>query len=202
MKQVTLFAVSAVLVAGVATTTAQGTEWQVAVGAESPGRGSQALAFLPNELWIQTGDSIRWSFPTHERHTLTFLTPGQTRPPGFGPTFGVPVGCPGLTPDGSSFDGSACVTTGVLLLEDTETAASAQTYSVSFPAAGNFKFVCLVHSDMTGMVLFAAYPIRFPMTRTSMIARRRASKRGCWRMLLAWNLVDLPGAGIEHRAMS
>ena len=152
MKRVILSAVSAILVAGVAPTTAQGTEWQVVVGGETPGRGSQALAFLPNELWIQTGDSIRWSFPTHERHTLTFLTPGQTRPPGFGPTFGVPVGCPGLTPDGSSFDGSACVTTGVLLLDDNETAASAQSYSVTFPATGNFKFVCLVHADMTGMV--------------------------------------------------
>ena len=152
MKQATLFAVSAILVAGAATTTAQATEWQVTVGAESPGRGSQALAFLPNELWVQTGDSIRWTFPTHERHSLTFLTPGQTRPPGFGPTFGVAVGCPGLTPTGSSFDGTACVTSDILQLDDTQNAASAQTYSVSFPATGNFKFVCLVHADMTGMV--------------------------------------------------
>ena len=67
-------------------------QWQVSVGAESPNRGSQALAFLPNELWVHTGDSIRWTFSTHERHTLTFLKPGQTRPPGFGPIFGVPVG--------------------------------------------------------------------------------------------------------------
>jgi plastocyanin len=36
---------------------------------------------LPNEFWVHTGDSIRWTFPTHERHTLTFLTSGQTRPP-------------------------------------------------------------------------------------------------------------------------
>jgi plastocyanin len=128
-------------------------QWQVSVGAESPNRGSQALAFLPNELWVHTGDTIRWTFPTHERHTLTFLKPGQTRPPGFGPVFGVPVGCPGLTPDGSSFDGTACVTTGVLLLgEDTGPTASAPTYTVNFPAAGNFKFVCLIHADMTGMV--------------------------------------------------
>jgi plastocyanin len=151
-RRAVLFPVAALLVAGAATTTAQATEWQVAAGAESPDRGSQALAFLPNELWIQTGDNIRWTFPTHERHSLTFLTPGQTRPPAFGPTFGVPVGCPGLTPDGSSFDGSACVTTGILLLADTDTASSAQTYSVSFPTAGNFKFVCLVHADMTGVV--------------------------------------------------
>jgi len=126
-------------------------QWQVSVGAESPNRGSQALAFLPNELWVHTGDTIRWTFPTHERHTLTFLTPGQTRPPGFGPIFGVPVGCPGLTPDGSSFAGTACVTTGVLLLDDV-TGPTPPTYSVNFPAAGNFKFVCLVHADMTGVV--------------------------------------------------
>jgi plastocyanin len=124
--------------------------WQMQVGAESPDLGRQALAFLPNEVWIHAGDSIRWTFPTHERHTLTFLSPGQIRPPAFGPTFGVPVGCPGLTPDGSSFDGSACVTTGVLLVSETTT--TAPTYTVTFPAAGNFKFVCLVHADMTGVV--------------------------------------------------
>src|SRR6201993_231662 len=93
-------------------------DWHAIVGAESPNRGSQALAFLPNELWVHTGDSIRWTFPTHERHTLTFLKPGQIRPPGFGPIFDVPVGCPGITPDGSSFDGSACVTSGILRLDD------------------------------------------------------------------------------------
>ena len=132
-------------------------QWQVSVGAESPNRGSQALAFLPNELWVHLGDSILWTFPTHERHTLTLLKPGQTRPPGFGPVFGVPVGCPGLTPDGSSFDGSACVTSGVLLLpEGSEPTTTAPTYSVTFSApataTGNFKFVCLIHADMTGVV--------------------------------------------------
>jgi plastocyanin len=152
-KPVELSAVVAMLMVGAATRTAQAQDWQAIVGGENPGRGRQALAFLPNELWVHTGDSIRWTFPTHERHTLTFLKPGQTRPPGFGPIFGVPVGCPGLTPDGSSFDGSACVTTGILRLdENTESKATAPTYSVHFPAAGNFKFVCLLHADMTGVV--------------------------------------------------
>ncbi|HYT31746.1 MAG TPA: plastocyanin/azurin family copper-binding protein [Thermoanaerobaculia bacterium] len=152
-RTVELLALVAILTAGVATRTAQAEEWQATVGGESPDRGRQALAFLPNELWVHTGDRIRWNFPTHERHTLTFLKPGQTRPPGFGPIFGVPVGCPGLTPDGSSFDGSACVTTGILRLdEDTGSTASAPTYSVHFPAPGNFKFVCLLHADMTGVV--------------------------------------------------
>lgn len=143
----------ALLIALLVPSSALANTWQLQVGAETGDRASQALAFLPNEIWIHAGDSIRWTFPTHERHTLTFLKPGQTRPPGFGPIFGIPVGCPGLTPDGSSFDGSACVTTGVLLLdENTALATDAPTYSVSFPAAGNFKLVCLLHADMTGVV--------------------------------------------------
>jgi plastocyanin len=149
-RQMTSFAVAAIIMAAVTAATVQAKEWEVTAGAESPGLGSQALAFLPNELWINTGDSIRWTFPTHERHTITFMRPGQTRPASFGPVFGIPVGCPGLLPDGSVFDGSGCVTSGILRLDENTT--TAPTYSVSFPTAGNFKFVCLVHADMTGVV--------------------------------------------------
>ena len=163
MKQVSkgiFFALAAVLIAGAGTRTLQAKEWEAIAGAESPDRGSQALAFLPNQLWVHTGDSIRWTFPTHERHTLTFLKPGQTRPPGFGPIFGVPVGCPGLTLDGSSFDGSTCVTSGILRLD--QNTVSAPTYSVSFPSAGNFKFVCLLHADMTGVVHVLSLSVDLP----------------------------------------
>ena len=54
------------------------------------------------------------------------------------------MGCPGTTPDGSSFDNFACVTAGP--------SSSSQTYTVHFPAPGNFKLICLVHQDMTGVV--------------------------------------------------
>ena len=156
------FAAVTVLVAGVASF-GHAAEWHALAGAESADRGSQALAFLPNEFWIHAGDSIRWTFPTHERHTLTFLKPGQTRPAGFGPVFGVPVGCPGVTPDGSSFDGSSCVTSDVLLLpENSGVGTVAPTYSVTFPSTGNFKFVCLIHADMTGVVHVAAVSATLP----------------------------------------
>ncbi len=147
------FMVTVILVAGAMTAAVRAEEWRVLVGQESHTRGSQALAFLPNELWIHAGDTVRYIYPTHERHTLTFLKPGQTRPPGFGPTFGVVVGCPGTTPDGSSYNGSACVTSDVLMLaEDSAPRDEPPTYSVTFPAVGNFKFVCLIHADMTGVV--------------------------------------------------
>ena len=157
------FMVALILMAGAVTTAVRAEEWRVLVGLESSTRGSQALAFLPNELWIHAGDSVRYIYPTHERHTLTFLKPGQTRPPGFGPTFGVVVGCPGVTPDGSSYDGSACVTSDVLMLaEDSAPGDEPPTYSVTFPAVGNFKFVCLIHADMTGVVHVVAASAPLP----------------------------------------
>jgi len=99
--------------------------------------GKQALAFLPNELWVHTGDSVTWTIPTDEIHTVTFLKPAQVRP-------GSLVGCPGTTPDGSSETGGSCVNSGRL--------AGGATYTVNFPTVGNFKLVCLVHVNMTGMV--------------------------------------------------
>src|SRR2546426_5340294 len=119
----------------------QAAGWEATAGAQSSDMGRQALAFLSNELWIHAGDSITWTFPTPEIHTVTFLKPGQIRPPRPGVPGG---GCPGTTPDGSSFDGSTCVTSSELV--------DGQTYTVTFPKAGNFKLVCLVHNNMTGAV--------------------------------------------------
>src|SRR4051812_1217273 len=64
--------------------------WSAAVGAQSHDKGHQALAFLPNEIWIRAGDSVTWRFNADEIHTVSFLTSGQTRLP-------FPVGCPGFT---------------------------------------------------------------------------------------------------------
>jgi len=111
--------------------------WHLIVGAQDTDKGVQALAFLPNEIWIHAGDNITWTFPTPD-HSVTFLTQGQPRP-----TF--QVGCPGTTPDGSPFDGSACVNSG--RVEDLAT-----TYTIAFLSPGNFRMVCLVHTNMTGIV--------------------------------------------------
>ena len=120
--------------------------WNTLAGAQSSDKAEQAMAFLPNEVWIHAGDGIRWTVAADEIHTITFLTPGppaQIRPPIFNPA-GAFIGCPGPTPDGSSFNGSTCVTSAPTQL--------GQTYTVHFPKAGNFKLVCLVHVRMTGTV--------------------------------------------------
>jgi plastocyanin len=117
----------------------QATQWQAKVGAQSRNKGRQVLAFLPNEIWIHEGDSIQWTFNVDEPHTLTFLKPGQVRPP-------FPAGCPGFgfSASPASFDGSACVSTAPFM--------AGQKFEVDFPAGGNFKFVCLIHANMTGVV--------------------------------------------------
>jgi hypothetical protein len=50
-----------------------GKTWFATVGAQSNDKGRQALAFLPNEIWIQAGDSITWTFDVDEVHTVTFI---------------------------------------------------------------------------------------------------------------------------------
>jgi plastocyanin len=113
-------------------------QWRTTVGAQSEDKGVQVLAFLPNEIWIHANDTVTWTFETDEPHTVTFLTSGQTR-------LAYTVGCPGFSPDGSAtLDGSTCLTTAPL--------TKGQTFTVTFPSAGNFKLVCLVHANMTGVI--------------------------------------------------
>jgi plastocyanin len=113
-------------------------QWHATVGAQSGDKGHQALAFLPNEIWIHTGDSITWRFDVDEIHTVTFLNDTDTRPVfSVGPSNGFSSGS-------ASFDGSTSISTPPL--------ANGATFIVTFPNPGNFKLVCLVHENMTGVV--------------------------------------------------
>jgi plastocyanin len=114
-------------------------QWRATVGAQSPQKGKQVFAFLPNELWIHEGDSITWKFEAGEIHTVTFLGTSpitQLRPP-------FQEGCPPFS-DPAIFVGSTCVSTPPFV--------QGATFTVNFPVSGNFKLVCLVHPDMTGVV--------------------------------------------------
>jgi plastocyanin len=127
----------AILVVRITPHTLQAATWNITAGAESSDLGRQAAAFLPNELWIHAGDSILWAVTSHDTHTISFLTAGPLRPT-------VAHDSDVVTPSGSSFDGSSFVNSGELPF--------GQTYTVKFPAAGNFKLVCLAHVYMNGIV--------------------------------------------------
>lgn len=121
--------------------------WQAKVGAETQDMGRQALAFLPNEIWIHAGDSVTWTFNSDEIHTVSFLVVGQIFPP-------FPVGCPGFSFGAASFDGSTCVTTPPSVMPST--------FTVTFPTTGNYKIQCLVHNTMNGQVHVLDPRVRLP----------------------------------------
>src|SRR5438045_8292617 len=125
----------------------QAAQWNAIVGGQSHDKGHQALAFLPNEIWIHAGDSITWQFQADDIHTVTFLTANQPRP-------FFADGCPGFSGDPATFDGSTCVTTPPLV--------SGDMFTVIFPNAGNFKLVCLVHENMTGTIHVLALSASLP----------------------------------------
>ena len=76
--------------------------WRATAGTQSTDEGIQALAFLPNGLWVHVGDSITWTFPTPEIHTVTFLeqdtNPEQTDPLAQGSPEGAVPGQRPMTP--------------------------------------------------------------------------------------------------------
>jgi plastocyanin len=121
--------------------------WRATAGAQSKDMSKQAIAFLPNELWIHEGDSITWTFSTPEIHTVSFFVTSQ-------PFADFTVGCPGFSPSGVSFFGSPCVSSPPLV--------TGQSFTVVFPTAGNFKLICLVHPHMTGVVHVLAKSAKLP----------------------------------------
>lgn len=156
-----------------------GADWHAAVGAQDTTKGRQVVAFLPNELWIHAGDSVEWSVKADEIHTVTFLTAGQIHPP-------FQVGCPGFSFGAAMFDGSTCITTPPMV--------SGQSFTVMFPAVGNFKLVCLVHPDMTGVVHVLDTSV--PLTHNQAFYDAEAASQA--KDLLA----DLAQLQAHHHAMS
>ena len=152
-KRLTLV-VAALLVSlvssGASTLLAQQT-WRATLGAQSKDMGRQAIAFLPNEMWIHVGDSIKWTSASGDIHTVSFLIAGQA-------VTDFTTGCPGYSPSGTSFNGSSCVSAPPL--------GMGQDYTVKFTKAGNYKLLCLVHPHMTGVIHVLAGSATLPHSQT------------------------------------
>lgn len=106
--------------------------WRVQVGAASADQALQGLAFYPSStLTIDAGDSVTWSFPSGEPHTVALLGTGQTAPPPpTDPNTSKPAG-------GTSYDGTTFTSSGFKLL--------GASYSLRFTKAGTYAVYCLIH---------------------------------------------------------
>lgn len=121
-----------------------------------------AMAFLPREVWVDTGDTVHWTANSAEPHTVTFLAPGATLQPfnPFDPSQVNPQG-------GTSQDGTAYANSGIMATQPIFTFTNpAETYDLTFTKAGDYTYYCLVHGAMmTGTVHVRAAGTAYPYSQ-------------------------------------
>ena len=99
--------------------------------------GFAVNAFLPEQITVAVGTTVRWDFPWWEPHTVTF---------------GVPqVGAPPATASGSDYDGTGFHSSNLLF-------GPGESYAVRFAATGTFDVYCIIHPGMVGSVTVVEEP--------------------------------------------
>ncbi|GAC1464063.1 MAG: hypothetical protein PVSMB7_06580 [Chloroflexota bacterium] len=124
--------------------------WHVAVGGATPDNSVVALRYHPTNLMVDAGDSVAWSVAGDERHTVTFLS-GQPRPTNAEAPVGDNVYAgTGLHSSGAIFPGKA--------------------YTLAFPSAGVYAYICLFHPGMKGSVTVQQSGAAYPQTQAQLDA--------------------------------
>jgi plastocyanin len=135
------------------------TTWTIAAGAMSPaealpGGGTgyvDLMEFIPKALNIKAGDTVVWK--AVDPHTVTFLAAGQTAVVLEGQYGGDPTAVPLIRPS-DKYDGTSLYTSGLLA---TGAPGTPDSFTLTFPNAGTFQYICLLHDDqgMTGTITVA-----------------------------------------------
>ena len=148
----------------------------------------QGQSFYPGDLTINVGDTVTWKFDAgNEPHTVTFMGPVAGEIEGFipDPEAGPPApGAPpkfilnpqAQLPQGSnSYDGSAFTSSGVVA----DDIPGPQEYKLSFPTAGTYQYICLLHAfpgpdgklaGMVGTITVQAAGAPYPLTPEQVLA--------------------------------
>ncbi|HEY8317703.1 MAG TPA: plastocyanin/azurin family copper-binding protein [Amnibacterium sp.] len=120
--------------------------WTVQVGNESHDQAIQGMAFLPENIYVNAGDTVRWDANSAEVHTVTFLARGQKlasfEP--FNPSNPIEL----LKVGGSWYDGKSYYNSGVMTNVSNSGFPATDEYSLRFPKPGNYVYWCLVHGAM------------------------------------------------------
>jgi plastocyanin len=164
MKRVPLSLVSVLLAAclsacggsGGTTPPAAPVTWQLTAGASAQLEAYQGTQFYPASITIDAGDSVQWTFPTGEPHTVTFLGPRSAPPPPTDPSVPAPAG-------GASYDGSTYTSSGFVLL--------GKTYSLQFNKPGTYVYYCLLHHGMQGTIIVNPAGTAYPQTQSALTAQ-------------------------------
>lgn len=132
--------------------------WQINAGGSAQSEALQAVDFYPHAMTINEGDTIVWTFPALEPHTISIPPPGQPLPPG--PINRAPVG-------GHFFDGSAYISSGFI--------NSGGSYAVTFTKAGTYSVFCLLHQpEMVAVITVQPAGSSLPSTQAQYVAMGQA----------------------------
>jgi plastocyanin len=143
--------------------------WSVSAGSSSANEALQALQFYPSSITIDAYDTVVFSSPTAEVHSISIPVPGATAPPASDPTAASPAG-------GTTYDGTAYISSGFI--------AGGATYSVTFTKPGTYTYYSIPQGFVSGTVVVqsagAPYPASqaaYAMTATSAITSDLASAK-------------------------
>jgi plastocyanin len=140
---------------------AQTQTWKVTAGASSQNEALEALLYYPAAITIDAGDSIVWTAPAAEPHTISFPIAGQKPIAPTDPTATLPEG-------GTTYDGTAYVSSGFI--------AGGATYTLKFPKPGTYTYYSLPQEPLAvGTVVVHAAGLARPKTQAAYDAEAQAS---------------------------
>ncbi|HET8910833.1 MAG TPA: plastocyanin/azurin family copper-binding protein [Ktedonobacteraceae bacterium] len=129
--------------------------WHAVVAIENKSQSIQGMAFLPQSLWINVGDTVVWTAKAGDIHTVTFLKPGQQLPV-FDPNDPLQI----LPQGGSTYDGVSYFSSG--LIANFPGLPGGEGYKLTFGVTGDFTYHCLVHPSMVGVIHVRAAGTPYP----------------------------------------
>jgi plastocyanin len=159
------------------------TTWTVLVGGEAqvsqqpdgPAGAWQFMRFYPETITINAGDTVVWKLNSAEFHTVTFPVAGQQAP-----AFLVPEGgdsqrlianpLAAFPQGGETYDPAVYTNSGLL----SRAPGSPQEYKLTFNTAGDYAYLCAVHSMMKGHVIVQAAGAAYPKTQAQYDAEAQA----------------------------
>jgi plastocyanin len=155
--------------------------WEVSVGGDPDEPGFTAIAFLPNVVTINAGDTVSWVFPALEPHTVTFDNGKQ--PPlfidGFAPIpetgefdFTKVVFPVGPVGPNATFDSRQQISSGI----PQGPPAERMPFRLTFTQPGVYNYECAVHGPgMAGTI--NVVPASAPLPETPAQARARGQAK-------------------------
>lgn len=151
---------------------AKGQTWTVLGGAGAENNGLAALRFLPQEITINAGDTVKWKWGGGDAHTVFFPAggppPKQVRLIGRELVFDPAV----VFPTGRTVDGTAPVSAGGVFPPD-PSGQGPPPPSLTFTKPGTYKYQCLFHPKMEGTVVVQPAGSPHPNTQAQVDAQAR-----------------------------